>query len=119
MLFPLRPTGKPDSPQGPLQVKDIEKTSVTLAWKAPKSDGGSPLTGYIIEKKEATRPTWTRVETISPDETKFIVKNLLEGSDYQFRVTAENKHGASSPLVTDASVRPKSKFGEYFIDYSQ
>ncbi|GFO38541.1 titin, partial [Plakobranchus ocellatus] len=102
--------GKPGAPQGPLQVTDVEKTSVTLAWKPPTSDGGSPLTGYVVEKKEATRPTWTKVETISPNHTTFTAKNLLEGSEYQFRVTAENKHGASSPLVTDASVKPKSKF---------
>ncbi|RUS90387.1 hypothetical protein EGW08_001882, partial [Elysia chlorotica] len=107
---PKTPEGKPEAPQGPLQVRDVEKTSVTLSWKAPTSDGGSPLTGYVIEKKEVTRPTWTRVEKISPEQTKFIVENLLEGSDYQFRVTAENKHGSSSPLVTDAYVKPKSKF---------
>ncbi|GFS00827.1 titin [Elysia marginata] len=107
---PKRAEEKPGTPQGPLQMKDVEKTSVTLAWKAPASDGGSPLTGYIVEKKEVSRPTWTRVEKISPDETKFIVKNLLEGSDYHFRVSAENKHGASAPLVTDSSVKPKSKF---------
>lgn len=99
-------------------MADLEKTSVTLEWQPSTHDGGSPLTGYIIEKKEATRPTWARVERISPDKTTFTIKNLLEGSDYQFRVSAENKHGVSEPLVTEAAVRPKSKFGRFFYSMS-
>ncbi|KAH9498302.1 hypothetical protein Btru_006487 [Bulinus truncatus] len=109
-IRPKRPEGKPSSPVGPLKVKDIEKTSVTLTWQPPTDDGGSPLTGYVIEKKDMTRPTWTKVEKVSPDKTTFSVQNLLEGSDYQFRVSAENKHGASEPLATDTAVKPKSKF---------
>ena len=97
---------------GPFKVKDIERTSVTLEWQPPSDDGGSPLTSYILEKRDTARPTWTRVEKLSANKTSCKVQNLLEGSDYHFRVTAENKHGASEPLETEKTVKPKSPFGE-------
>ena len=97
---------------GPLKTKDIERTSVTLEWQPPSDDGGSPLTGYILEKRDIARPTWTRVEKLSANKTSYKVQNLLEGSDYHFRVSAENKHGTSEPLETEKTVKPKSPFGE-------
>lgn len=36
-------TDKPSPPEGPLQVSDVTSDSVTLTWKQPKDDGGSPL----------------------------------------------------------------------------
>lgn len=94
-----------------MKAKDIDKTSVTLEWQPPTDDGGSPLTGYILEKREASRPTWTRIERLNPNKTAFKVQNLLEGSEYSFRVSAENKHGTSAPLETEATIKIKSLFG--------
>jgi len=91
---------------------DVDKTSVTLAWKPPKDDGGSPLTEYVFERRESTRTLWTKVASVKPDETEFEAKDLDEKVDYLFRVSAKNKHGVSSPLETESTVRPKSKFGE-------
>lgn len=39
-----------DAPDQP-KVEKITKDSVTLGWKKPTNDGGSRITGYIIEKK--------------------------------------------------------------------
>ena len=115
-LFHHRPSllhsGPPSKPAGPLKAKDIERTSVTLEWQPPSDDGGSPLTGYILEKRDIARPTWTRVEKLSANKTSYKVQNLPEGSDYHFRVSAENKHGTSEPLETEKTVKPKSPFGE-------
>ena len=105
--------GPPSKPEGPLEASDIKKTSVKLSWKHPTHDGGAPLTGYIIEKKEGRRTTWARCDKINPDETSYNVKNLTEGTDYKFRVTAENKLGISPALETDKTIVPKSEFGEF------
>ena len=83
-----------------------------MSWKPPSEDGGSPLTGYIIEKKEGRRTTWSLVDKIGPDDTTYTVKNLTEGTDYMFHVIAENKLGRSPALETDKTVVPKSEFGK-------
>ncbi|KAK7507540.1 hypothetical protein BaRGS_00001475, partial [Batillaria attramentaria] len=109
-IKPKRPEGPPSKPVGPLKAKDIEQTSVTLEWQPPTDDGGSPLTGYILEKRDTSRPTWARVEKLSPNKTSYKVLNLLEGAEYHFRVSAENKHGTSEPLETEKTVTPKSPY---------
>lgn len=34
--------------------------SVTIAWQKPKSDGGAPITGYTIEKREKGTDRWLK-----------------------------------------------------------
>ena len=40
--------GKPSVPT----LEDWDVDRVDLKWEAPKNNGGAPITGYIIEKKE-------------------------------------------------------------------
>ena len=47
-------TDVPDAPGAP-DIVDWDKHRVDLKWKAPKRDGGAPITGYIIEKKDQYR----------------------------------------------------------------
>jgi len=41
------PPGKPGKPE----VVDYDKDRAEIKWSHPKSDGGSPLTKYLVEKK--------------------------------------------------------------------
>ena len=43
-----------DTPTQPkdLKIDDFDADYVDLVWKKPESDGGSPITGYIIEKRD-------------------------------------------------------------------
>ena len=81
-----------EKPSKPYNLKDIAVTrsTVTIQWQPPREDGGAPLKYYLIEKKEATRSNWTRVDKITPDITSYCVQNLIEGNEYFFRVYAEN-----------------------------
>ena len=48
---PIYPADAPDQPK----IDKITKESVTLSWKKPVNDGGSKITGYIIEKRTPDR----------------------------------------------------------------
>ena len=98
---------------GPLVVSDITEDRVRLSWQPPEDDGGSRLTSYLIEKSEARRPRWLRVARVTPEDLTAEVSDLIENTDYYFRVIAENKMGLSSPLETQKPVRPVSPYCEW------
>ena len=106
--FIIVATGPPSSPAGPLTATDIDGTELTLSWQPPTHDGGSPLTGYFLEKREGNKAFWGKVARLPPDETKYRVTDLTEGTNYSFRVSAENKDGSSKPLEMGEPVTPKS-----------
>lgn len=81
--------GKPGVPK----IEDWNEHEVHLQWAAPKSDGGAPITGYIIEAKEKPQATWKEMLSTDTPALKAVVPGLKEGSQYQFRVKAVNKAG--------------------------
>lgn len=100
-----------DRPKPPtnLRADEFAGDSLTLYWNPPKDDGGSPVTNYIIEKKEARSNTWTKVSSYCT--VPFVrVRNLTIGNDYDFRVIAENKYGQSDPATTVEPIRARHPF---------
>lgn len=80
--------GKP----GNLEVTDWDKNFVDLKWIPPKEDGGSPITGYVIEVKDKSG-LWEKALTVPADKTTATVPNLREGEPYVFQVRAINAAG--------------------------
>ena len=109
---------KPSAPVGPVEFSDMQKTSVVITWKPSENDGGSPLTGYYIEMREAPKSSWQRVTTVNPDITSYCVQNVKEKKDYTFRIYAENKVGRSDALVSE-EITIKSAFGKNMIFHCQ
>ena len=99
-------TAAPDTPEGPLEATDLTATSVTLTWKPPKSDGGQPLTGYLIECRDVRRVAWAPLATLPPNATSYTADKLLTNNDYYFRVVAQNSEGKSAPLENSKPFRP-------------
>lgn len=58
MLFAEIP-GKPGTPK----IADWCVDKADLTWTEPKHDGGTPITGYVIEKKEKLSTVWDEVLT--------------------------------------------------------
>ena len=52
---------EPPSPPRKVAVENVTKTSCTVTWEAPKSDGGSPITGYYLEKSTARASRYVKV----------------------------------------------------------
>ena len=47
-------TDLPGSPSAP-DVSDVLCDSCTLTWRPPENDGGTPITGYYVERSSGTR----------------------------------------------------------------
>jgi len=104
---------KPASPQGPLEAIDTSPDAITVAWKPPKDTGGSPIKGYVLEKKLKGSNKWQKCPgKIGPDDTQATAKNLDAGEDYEFRVMAVNDNGESEPLTTTGPIKAKFPFGK-------
>ncbi|GAA49621.1 twitchin, partial [Clonorchis sinensis] len=99
----------PGAPSGPLEATDVKADEITLSWKAPEDDGGEPITNYILEKKPKNSTVWEKVSGFlhAPTAT---VRNLEEGTEYEFRVMAENAMGVSEPLTTERAIKAKHPF---------
>merc|ERR1712226_1844017 len=80
------------------KAKEVYKDLVHLEWNKPY-DGGKRILNYRVEKRETQSERWVRVTKELITENKFIVRDLLEGNEYEFRVMAENSIGLSSPSV--------------------
>ena len=103
-------------------VEDVTKNSATIEWEAPRSDGGSPLIGYIIEKKQSFSSRWTPINKDPVTRTKLRVDDLDKGTNYEFRVVAVNNAGQSEPSKSTGVFKAKdpydvpSKPGQPHID---
>ena len=98
----------PPGPPKDLAANDITKSSCTLTWKAPDKDGGSPVTGYQVEKLSGTR--WIRATKKPVSGCSFEITDLIEGSDNEFRVCAENAAGVGKPSETTGKFVAKNPF---------
>ena len=109
----LNVSAVPSSPQGPIQVTEVNKTSARISWQPSEQDGGSPITKYIVEMKEGWKSTWTKVTEVSSDMSlTFVLSKMKESSEYTVQVTAVNKVGSSKPLVSDQPIKPKNPYSK-------
>jgi len=60
---------RPDPPQGPVRIENTTKHSVDLTWREPADNGGSAISGYIVEKMDMTTHVWRRALTTTTTST--------------------------------------------------
>lgn len=73
------------------------------------SDGGSPLTAYVIEKREKDSGKWIKAAEVPPNECKGTVPHLDENTEYEFRVRAVNAAGPGEASKASKSVITKPR----------
>ena len=105
------PFGKPEKPGAPVPT-DWDKDHVDLEWTPPKRDGGSPITGYIIEKRPKFG-SWEKAAEIVGNQTSGRVPDLTEGQEYEFRVIAVNKGGPGEPSEASLPIVAKARYRKF------
>lgn len=90
-----------------------------MSWGEPSTDGGTPITGYIIEKKDKYSPMWEKALETDHNFPKATVHGLIEGNEYQFRVIALNKAGQSEPSDASKTFIAKPRFCKYFLSINK
>uniref|UniRef100_A0A3B4Y500 Titin n=1 Tax=Seriola lalandi dorsalis TaxID=1841481 RepID=A0A3B4Y500_SERLL len=101
-----------DSPGPPthLGVTDVSKESVSLAWAKPEQDGGSRITGYLVEALEKGQEKWVKCGVTK--SIHLTVSGLRENAEYFFRVRAENHAGYSDVKEMVNPVLVKDQLGK-------
>lgn len=103
-------------PPANVHVTETSKNSVSLAWQRPPYDGGSKITGYSVERREAPNGRWVKANFTNIIELVFTVSGLSQDESYEFRVFAKNAVGSiSNPSLIAGPVTCVDACGESFL----
>ena len=107
--MPLAPVG--------LRVTDTDAGRVSLAWDAPKSDGGSAITGYIVEICRSGSTTgWTSGVRVDGSCLTTELTGLSENDLYFVRIYSENQAGlCKKPCELGEPISAKKPLRKFFI----
>ncbi|XP_052398079.1 myosin light chain kinase, smooth muscle isoform X1 [Carassius gibelio] len=96
----LRVIDRPDPPASCPFVSQLTHTSLVLSWSGPCFDGGSAITGYMVEFQRLDRSKpgdWTELINQCPNTSYRVHFGLDPQGQYLFRVRAYNAAGVSDP----------------------
>lgn len=108
-VFALNPTGTgnasniasattwtvPSTPTS-LTATAVSQSQINLNWTAPSNTGGTPLTGYKIERRDSCIGSFsTLVANTGNSSTTYSNTGLVNGTCYEYRVFAHNVVGTS------------------------
>lgn len=89
----------------------MTSNTISLSWKKPLFDGGSPVTKYVIEKEQnPLSEDFVSVSSVS--NLNAIVADLTCGEKHRFQVKACNEAGESKPSSATDVVLIEDKLGE-------
>ena len=87
---------EPDAPRD-VEITGFGDGDLTVAWDAPLGNGGSTITGYKVQWKEADTPNWNSPSEAPDDASPYKIENLTNGTKYDVHVLAVNDVGDGSP----------------------
>ena len=83
-----------------------------VAWNPPEEDGGLEVSGYIIERKEVRAERWVRANKNPVTMQRYRSTGLIEGLEYEHRITAINARGLSKPSLLSKPAVATDPIGE-------
>ncbi|XP_032369259.1 immunoglobulin-like and fibronectin type III domain-containing protein 1 isoform X3 [Etheostoma spectabile] len=111
-------------PPGAPTLVSASKTCIKLTWTPPEDDRGVPIIGYQLEKRKKDTNQWIALNAVNEpiEDVNYAVKDVTEGSEYEFRVSAINESGSGDPsppsemvCAKNPNMRPCFKDPEDFI----
>ncbi|KAE8298274.1 Immunoglobulin-like and fibronectin type III domain-containing protein 1 [Larimichthys crocea] len=111
-------------PPGAPKVVSASKTCIKLTWTPPEDNRGVPIIGYQVEKRKKDTNQWIALNAVNEpiEDVNYAVKDVTEGTEYEFRVSAINESGPGdlSPpsamvCAKNPNMRPCFKDPEDFI----
>jgi hypothetical protein len=92
------------APSAPLVTRTtVGFDSLTVAWRPPLTNGGSPVTAYVLRAYARGFPEFTAV--LTPRDRSFEFTGLYWGTRWTISVTAESPLGLGVPAVRTARPR--------------
>jgi hypothetical protein len=88
--------------------------ALSVAWTAPASNGGSPITDYLVEYRTSPSGPWTVFSDGVSTTTSTTITGLTNGTAYDVRISAINAIGtgnASTAVTATPGVAPGAPTG--------
>jgi hypothetical protein len=119
LLLPVHPATTltsvvPFAPRSPSGAPGTGSGVATVQWKAPISDGGSPITGYRIFPFIGSTVQSAKITTVSAGARSAMIGGFTNGQRYTFKVAAINAKGvglrsvATLPITVGTPSAPRS-----------
>lgn len=81
-----------------------------MTWEVPTHDGGNKITGYFVEKCAGYSSRWIKINKEQMNSLSLSVSDLVEDSEYDFRVIAVNEAGQSKPSESTGLIKAKDPY---------
>ena len=98
----------PTAPQGLTVTQGTQGGELEVSWQAPRSNGGSAITGYTVQWKE-TADSWDTdvdVSEATVTDTTHLITGLTAGTAYTVRATASGSQGNGAPSAEATASAP-------------
>ena len=107
----------PTAPQSLSVATGDQDQELEASWQAPSSNGGSAVTGYKVQWKEAADSWDTAADVSEATETgtTYTITSLTGGVEYSVRVIATNDAG-DGPASTEAKGTPTGGVSEQGVE---